>query len=268
MSYKKKHIKSKIYKISSRKPIFKKMWFWFSILVLVIILTGLYLAIFCPVFQLQNVEIFGNNKVGTQDLKKIVFNYSRSIFLIRTGEIENEILKTFFEIQNLVIIKKFPNTLILNIVERKPIGAFCPSQRKDDCFLIDKNGIIFEPLPDVPDYITIVRKIEKSEQLYLGAEVVGKNIIETIDKIKKFVIDNLKIDLKEAFIASSLRLNVTTNDNWQIYFDLGGGSDIDLQLVKLDLLFKSESYPKKDLQYIDLRPKDRAIVCDNSTCAK
>ena len=63
-----------------------------------------------------------------------------------------------------------------------------------------------------------------------------------------------------------------TGKNWQIYFDLSPGSDTNSQITELNLLLSNkistgpEGYPRKKLRYIDLRPKDRAIICDNSTC--
>jgi hypothetical protein len=57
-----------------------------------------------------------------------------------------------------------------------------------------------------------------------------------------------------------LRLDIKTNENWQIYFDLNSMSDTDLKIAKLNLLLNGEITPeiRKNLQYIDLRFKDRA----------
>lgn len=71
-------------------------------------------------------------------------------------------------------------------------------------------------------------------------------------------------------VASSIRIDVKTDKNWKIYFDLNETSDINLQLTKLNLLLGGgmTDTEKSNLRYIDLRPKDRAIICDNSTCGK
>ena len=81
--------------------------------------------------------------------------------------------------------------------------------------------------------------------------------------------ENLNIDLKEAIIAAPIRLNTETRENWKIYFDLDKNADINFQLTKLKLLFDGEISPqtRKNLRYINLIPKDRAIICDNATCA-
>ena len=63
---------------------------------------------------------------------------------------------------------------------------------------------------------------------------------------------------------------MNTSKNWQIYFDLSSDSDINSQLTKLNLLLNGgiSADDMKNLHYIDFRPKDRAIICDNATCGE
>ncbi len=280
MSYRKKHIKNKIHKIKPRKSIFKRPWFWIIILFLIIILSGFYFAIFWPCIQLKNIVISGNDKAKTRDLQELVLNsantglidfwnikiISRSIFLINDDKINKNILEKFPVIEKVTINKNLPQTLILSVVERKPIGVFCGNAGQ--CFLIDQNGIIFEPLSITPENFTIVRQAVENGQIFTGEQVVAQNTINAISKIQKSLKDNFQIDLEEALVTSPVRLNIKTSENWQIYFDLSPESDINLQLTKLDLLLTSEISQdnRKNLRYIDLRPKDRAIICDNKTC--
>jgi len=280
MSYRKKHIKSKISRTRPKKSVLKKPWFWGVVLFLAVLLTGFYFAIFYSGFQLKNIVVSGNVKINTQDLQNIVFDYSntglidwgsfkvvsRSIFLVNKEKISSDILKKFPAIEKLTINKKLPQTIILGITERKPLGVFCDS--KERCFLIDQNGIIFDPLSVAPVNVTIVRQTVENGQVFTGEQVVNQNIINAIYDIQKAIKDDLHIDIKEALIASPERLNVTTSANWRAYFDLSSGADINLQITKLSSLL-SGGIPVddlKNLKYIDLRPNDRAIVCDNNTC--
>ncbi len=280
MSYRKKHVKSKIGKIKPKKSIFKRLWFWITILFLIIIFSVFYIVFFYSGFQVKNILISGNDNIKTQELQDIILNnantglvgfwnlkiISKSIFLVNTDKINKEILEKFPIIESLRINKKFPETITLQVAERKPIGVFCNNDNQ--CFLIDENGIIFEPLLIAPNNFTIVRQTLEDNNIFAGEKIVNQNIITAISKIQKILKDNFQIDLKEALIASSVRLNVTTSENWQIYFDLSPDSDINLQITKLNLLLNGEisSDSRKNLRYIDLRPKDRAIICDNKTC--
>ena len=82
-----------------------------------------------------------------------------------------------------------------------------------------------------------------------------------IYKIQKDLKDNFQINLTEALITSPIRLNVTTGEGWQIYFNLQGNPDINSQITKLNLLLNGDITPtiRKTLQYIDLRFQDRAF---------
>jgi len=275
MSYRKKHIKSKIHKIRPKKSILKRPWFWIILLLLIIISSACYLLLFYSGIQVKNIIILGNQKVAASDIENLVSSDinnkilglfdSRSIFLINSDKLNKEILGKFPIIQSVKINKNLPQTLILNIAERKPVGVYC--QNNNQCFSIDENGIIFEQSSASSDNLTIEKTSENS-QASLGQMAVAKNVIDLILKVDKNLKDNFQTDIKTAMIASSERLNIETNENWQIYFDLNPDSDINSQLIKLNLLLTNgiSADSRKNLRYIDLRPKDRAVVCDNMEC--
>ena len=235
--------------------------------------------IFYSGLQVNNIFVLGNQKISAKDLQKIgienagasIIKFwkidisSKSIFLADLGKINKEIFKAFPSIEKIQINKNFPNSLLITVTERSPIGVFCDSNTA--CFLFDKNGVAFERITASADNFIIVRQIAGGEVI-INQAVVDKNTVEIILKAQKSLADNFKVGLKEAIVASSGRLNLITKDNWQIYFDLDPSSDINLQITKLNLVLNGEISKDniKNLRYIDLRPKDRAIICDNKTC--
>ena len=274
-SYRKKHIKGKIHRIKPKKSIFRRLWFWIIFLFLIIVFSVFYFAFFYSGVQIKNVVISGNEKVAGSDIENLISTDinnkilglfdSKSIFLVNPDRINKDILEKFPEIEKLTINKKLPQTLILNVTERKSVGIYC--QTNNICFLIDQNGIIFEA-SEINSENVIIKQASEDSQIFIGQEVVAKNIIDLLLKVEKNLKDNFQINLKEALIASSIRLDVDTNENWKIYFDLSPNYNINSQITKLNLLLNSEISvnQRKNLRYIDLRPKDRAIVCDNKTC--
>jgi len=249
-------------------------------LALIIILTICYFIFFYSGFQIKNVVVSGNAKVKSEDLQALVWSNahtglislwnikisSSSIFLVDENKINKAILDKFPIIENVQVNKNLPQTVIIGIVERKPIGAFCTSTNQ--CFLIDNNGVAFEQLDIPPAGVTIVRQTAGDARIFTGEEIISQNIMTAISKIQRSLKDNFQIDLKEALITSPVRLNIKTSENWQIYFDLSAGYDIDAQLAKLNLLLDEgiTAGTRDNLEYIDLRPNDRAIICDNATC--
>jgi cell division septal protein FtsQ len=302
-SFRKKHLKNKIHGIKPKKSIFTRLWFWLVLLFFVIALSGFYVVLFYPGLQVKDIIISGNEKVKSPELQELVSNYantglvnfwtikitSRSIFLVDLKKMSKDILEKFPVIEKADINKNYPRILTLVITERKPLGVYCPSessgqatpakapsepqpnsseQADSRCFLIDQNGIIFEPLSASQENLIIVRQLTENGQVFTGEEIVAQNMISAIYKIQKSLKDNFKIDLKEALVTSPVRLNVKTGENWQIYFDLSPDADINLEITKLNLLLNGgiSQVQRKNLYYIDLRPKDRAIICDNMEC--
>jgi hypothetical protein len=103
-----------------------------------------------------------------------------------------------------------------------------------------------------------------------GENVIQQDVINILIKLKKSLQDNFQADIKEALFSGPMMLDVKTDENWHIYLDLSEGSDVNLELAKLNLLLTGGISPeeRKNLRYIDLRPKDRAIICDNDICGK
>lgn len=282
MSYRKKHIKTKIHKIRPKRSLFTRLWFWLVILFIIFFLLLSYFVVFYPGFQILNLTVSGNEKVSSKNIEDLIFNKidnkmfsifqwearSRSIFLVDNNKLSRDLLEEFPGIEKTAISKKFPQTLVLVITERKPLGAFCT--KENQCFLIDDSGVIFEALTGVPVGVTIVRQLVEDGEIFTGKKVIEKNIIDAIYTIQKNLKDNFQIDLKDALVSNPLRLDVKTIENWKIYFDLSETTDIGSQIAKLGLLLNNEltSGKRGGLRYIDLRPKDRAIVCDNSICGE
>jgi cell division septal protein FtsQ len=282
MSYRRNQVKSKINKITPKRPIFACLWFWLLILVIVVALTLTYFLLFFPGLQVRDIVISGNEKVKTEDLQKLISEnvntglinfltikvFSRSIFLLNIAKLDKEILEEFPIIEKISIDKKWPQAVTFIVTERKPVGVYCANS--ESCYLIDENGVIFEKLDSAPSDFAIVRQIFKGGDIFVGETVVQKNILDIISSINKILNDKLKINIKEALVTSPIRLNIRTSEGWKVYFDLAPNSDQSAQVAKLNLLLGGEISPdvRKTLKYIDLRPKDRAIICDNKTCAE
>ena len=126
MSYRKKHIKTKIYKLKKpKKSIFKRPVFWIIFLLAVIIFFTLYVFVFSSNFQIKDIMVSGNEKILVEDIQDLVFAKlgikfismekwsleSKSIFFIDQKKIKKEILNNFPVIESIEINKKIPHSL-------------------------------------------------------------------------------------------------------------------------------------------------------------
>ncbi|TSC94064.1 MAG: hypothetical protein CEN87_660 [Parcubacteria group bacterium Licking1014_1] len=273
MSYRRRHVKTKIYKLrKSGKPIIKKPVFGIAVLFLIVVFAFFYAVIFFPYFQVKNIITLGSEKTQDKDIQELVYSQisqkiisagnwkleSKSIFLVSSKNLNKEILNKFPIIKNVKINKRLPQTLELEITEREPLGLFCNS--KDECFLIDQSGIIFESSLKISNNMFVIRKLADSKQVFVGERVVAENIMAIISKIENGLKNNFQINIEEVLVSNPLRLDVKTDEKWQIYFDLSPDSDINMQIAKMNILLRDEILEKdrKNIKYIDLRFKDKA----------
>jgi len=265
MSYRRKHLNPRIKNLRPKKRIWKSPIFWVGILLLVLAIGSIYLVFFWSKFQIQSIQISGNVKADSKEIESLAFEHiqkkfiyvsHKSIFITDTKKITSDILQKFPVIENVDVGKNYPDSLRLDIVERDQFAVFCGQQNKIKCFSIDKNGIIFEPLKDLPDNMLVLIPETTNKEFLPGESAIGKNIMDAINNIQIELKDNFQIDIKEAFVSDPLI--VRTSENWKLYFDPDG--DIQSQITKMNLMLKDQITPnaRKNLQYIYLQYKDRA----------
>src|SRR3989344_2408269 len=266
MSYSHHYKKQKVKNLKRTKRIYQMPLFWVALFGLITTISFLYVILFYSKFQLQKIEVSGAQTLQSKDIESVIwmnadiklftgiFNLSsKSIFLIDKEKIIHPLLYTFPVIANVQLEKRFPQGIVVVIKERKSVGVFCASL--NNCFSIDDNWIIFEPLENITGS-TIIKKPENNKEVFVGEEVVQKSIIDAILKIQKNLRDNFQIDIQEALVSNPLIFK--TSENWKIYFN--PNESIDMQITKMNLLLRDEIKvdARKKLQYIYLQYKDRA----------
>jgi cell division septal protein FtsQ len=243
--------------------ILKNRFFWDFVLFLIFGCLIFYFIFLSPVFKIKEIRIAGPKNIPYHEIRTLLdkklqlsflyFFQKNSFFLINSKKIESEILNKYPEIKEVNLKKKFPKTLILEVKKRQPVGVWCLAE--NECFLIDKEGIIFQSanLESGKQANLIPIFSENYEIKKLGEKIISEEKMSQILKIKDTLKEKMKINIEKFTLKSPERLNVKTTEGWEIYFDLS--TDINLALTKLRLLFEKEIPPeiRKTLHYIDLR---------------
>jgi len=251
----------KPYRIKRKKSIFRNRFFWLYILFF-LALSGLtYLLFFSSYFQLEEVRIFGNQKVERGNLenlvkdqcsKKIFFVFpTQSILLFNSKKTKNIITENFPQISEISIKRRLPNQIDLEIKERAPFGVWC--RNNVPCFYFDQEGIIFEEVPEgTLNNILIEDKTEK-ENIKLGQKIIEKGVVDFALEIKSQLSDNFGIEITGYTVPSAERLNAKTDQGWEIYFNQK--EDLSNQITELIAVLESEipAENRGNLEYIDLR---------------
>ena len=249
----------KPYRIKRKKSIFENRFLKPSILILFILTTLFYIALFLNFFQIKQIKISGNQKVVKEKLettiqglieKKILFFSSKSIFLVNLDEVKKQILTVFPLISSIDFKKELPNSLILEIEERKTVAIFI---QNDKSFFIDKQGVIFEETLETESKRLKLKNLILNENSGLGDTVINTTKMSQIFDIESNLRNSLGIRINEVVIVSEQRFNFTTTDGWDIYFN--PQNNIDWQIIKLKEVLEQE-IPNENrglLEYIELR---------------
>lgn len=257
------------YRIKKKKSIWRNRFFWNTILISAIFGAIFYFLFFPAFFQIEKITVSGNEKIPKERIQDIVkenlerevmFFKSKSIFLINFKKIKESILNIIPQIGEVEISRVLPDKLNLKVTERKEVGIFC---KNDLCFLLDKEGIIFENVPKEIQLLKI-QKLNLDEEIKLGEKILEKELITPILEAETKLRDynppstlpqerapNLKI--AEVLIISEERVNFKTFEGWEIYFN--PKRDVNWQLTKLKAVLENEipAEKRKDLEYIELR---------------
>ncbi len=217
--------------------IFKNKFFLLGCLASTVLAGLVYLFIFSPIFQIKNIAVLGTEKTPEQEIRNIISDNTKNIFLSDLKEIDRMLCQKYPQIAKIDMERVLPDALLVQIEERKPVAVF---SKNEDYFFIDKEAVIFERISERPSEMLII----KSER-----DIVQKEQLDQILKINS----ELTIPIEEILIVSEKRLNAKTSEGWEIYFN--PERDLDWQLEELDILLKERvPFEKRGaLEYIDLR---------------
>jgi len=165
-----------------------------------------------------------------------------NIFLVDTQRIENDALRSFPSLAEIKIRRNLPDSLSIILTEREAVAIWCGEADKN-CSLVDEKGAVFGKASLDSDLV----------------KIFGERELLTEEKIDQFLGIRSKLEGKldtgttKAFFASDERLNLETAEGWQVYLNLKG--DLDWQIEELALVLEKQipQEKRKNLEYIDLR---------------
>jgi len=243
--------------IKKRKSILKEKNFWVFVFSLFLIGGIFYILFFSDIFEIKEINVFGNSKASTEQLKEIItkrlktrfFLFRKSIFFINSKNIENTILETFPQIGKVQLKRRLPNIIILEVEERNLFAVFCQESEESKCFKIDNEGIAFEY--GEPGQGLLIFSYKKGEFSFKD-KVTEEENIKAIVEIKQEFDKNPDIEIQRFLILED-RLTLKTGIGFEIYFD--SKENIKDQIFNLDKLLKEkiEKDELESLEYIDLR---------------
>ena len=185
----------------------KDGWVWLTIF-FIIFSGGVVLTFFTPFMEISEVKIEGNKNIAYEELDGIINNYlgSNKLFIFPKknflffGAEEaqaqvRENLNNQFALEDIDIIKNFPDNIEVRVLERIP-GLLWISDNKK--YLLDINGIPSEELQNKEDEGKYPHIIDKNKKpIQTGKQVISKDLVDFILILNKTFEEKTGLKIRE-----------------------------------------------------------------------
>lgn len=229
-----------------------------------------------PQIRISKVELSGGILVKEDDVSEKTKEFlSGSYFwlfpknnslLYPRGGLQNYLKETFKRIDTINTSLKDLNTLVVSIMERKPIAMWCGndiSQKyqntmedglQEQCYFLDSDGMIFAEAPQFSGnayfkyYGLVATDTPIVDNYYISSSTEFRELTQFVENAKQ-------LSLKPLYIEGNGdgQFIMTLSDGGEIYFDMKEPLSKTSQnleaLLKTDILAKNISR----IDYIDLR---------------
>lgn len=211
-----------------------------------------------PYYQLKEIEIKGDYINSDNSVKNLIKEKSEINFLVSSNsllffpqkKIENLILQKFPHFEKIEIIKKFPNSMTVNLFERKEKVVWCVDfDEQKKCYDIDGLAIAFRERGFEPDIFYIHHQYP--QEVKLGKPVFSELEFNFILSLVDYLRKDFNFELSSISVLHRNRISVKINNDFEIYFNLQ--DKLSNQLKRLKLLIDEEIEDINNINYIDLR---------------
>lgn len=240
----------------SRKALFGAL----AVFLFLIFAAGSVYALQLPEWQIRRLEISGLEVLGEEEIRvrilsEISGNYApfiprSSFFLVRGKEINNTLVNEFPRIEIVSVDKKFPDTLSIQIKERKLWGIFCSVQ---NCAYIDKNGVLYEEAPSSQGSL-ILKIASDAESFSIPSKILDDLTVGKMEFLSLGLKEKLNLNVIGYQLFSKIpgEIRVTVSDGFKIYFNRDDDLENAFKVIKT-VLDEEIKEKRGRLEYIDAR---------------
>ncbi len=247
---------------------------------MVLCAVGLYYLAYSDIFQVQKIDIQGNDNIKKGDIeniilaqmekKRFIFFPQKNIIFLNKKE-AGDIMFSRFALDELDIKKKLFHDLQITLKEKKPYIVWIENKKS---YYVDEKGMVISQVEqfdtqkeNFKDYnilrhniiyknLPIIQNIANQKNYLTNKIIINNEIFSKIKKLIKSINEVVKININFFEINSNEKyITIITAEGWKIYFSLE--DDIDSQIKKLELILDNKSKVGKIIDYIDLRYGDK-----------
>lgn len=232
----------------------------------VLLASGISVASHLNALQVASISIEGNKKIKTRALEAYMHTATAStgfgviskqnIFLYPTAMLERTAAYEFPHIESVSITRNLPKRNIeVSLAEREPYAIWCRTLTREDCYLIDATGFIYEKA-QVPqeEYIAFSGGVTETRANPLRVSVAPE-YFETVRQLIHALKENDISVVEVSFDGADGRL--VTAGGWYVLIAL----DKDLGATAFNMEAVLDEYNLRtsldSLLYIDMRFDER-----------
>lgn len=240
-------------------------WVWLTLMIIVVVGVG-YLLIFSPFFQVKQTILEGAATVSEDEFDQVMTDIMAAkiglifpadcIFLISTQKLANDIQGEISRFDQVVIEKKFPSKLIVQVVERDGVLVWNDGRKN---YYIDREGIVFTEI-SLEELMAAGKPVivdSSGNEVELFEEVVTMSMVEFVQNlVRKFPKETGK-EISSLTVPSRRgnEIRLKTTEGWQAYFSVD--RTVSEQIDDLATVLNGELQGKINrVEYIDLRVRN------------
>lgn len=202
------------------------------ILLLVLIVGAMVFALLSPIFNIQNIEIVGNEQITKEEIKSLSgIQMNDNIFKVRNKKVYNNIKQNAY-IRDVKIHKILPNKIKLEIEERKPSYML---EYGNGYVYVNKQGYMLE-ISSIKKELPILIGTSTSKEDYKDGNRLNEEDLVKLGIVIK-IMDAAQSNEIEKLIT---KIDVANPDNYTLYLEterkvayLGDCSNLETRMLFL-----------------------------------
>ena len=243
----------------------------FRILLLTFFGVSVYVLFFSQYLRITNINISGTQELKNGDIEQTLNSYldgkylniipKNNLLLVSQQKIASLLEDNYKKIRAVSAVKKFPDSMAINIDERKALLVWCAGS---NCFLVDENGVAYNVADFNSPEITqnhLIKIMDLSERgLSLGEKIIDPAYEQYALGIKDALSGvGQEVSYEACSTPSSMadEIDVKTVQGMQIYFSTQ--FPLESAVNMLSVVWKKEipQNQQANVDYVDLRSEGR-----------
>lgn len=206
-----------------------------TVLLIIVILC----AMFSPLFNIKTIQIEGNKKITEKEIVSLSqIQIDQNTFKLNKNKIKKQIKENSY-IDEVVIIRKLPSTIILKIEERQPAYLL---EYAGSYVYLDKKGYLLEINTEKLELPIMQGAVTPTVDFVEGNRLVNEDLekLSTMAKIMELA----KVNQIDNIIT---RIDIENSQNFKLIFDtkekivnLGDNSNMNTKILTIKAILEKE----------------------------